>query len=272
MSQTAFVLTKDFYIEKYTLKTPQKIMHYHPSNEIYYIIEGEREYFIESSFMKAAKGDFVFVPQNLLHRTDGKGATRILIYFSNEFLGHFFSDKIIETIMSGFCPRVFRPDEETGKKLSAIIYKILFEYTGNTAKGAEQNYPYLACLLFELLFTISTSKNTYIGEVSDNRLNLIVRYINENFRHITSADELAEKFFISKYHLCHIFPEKLGVQLISYINMVKIREACRLIDTGKYKITEIATRCGFNSSSYFSKVFRREMGMSPQEYRRLKQK
>ena len=270
--QTAFVLTDDFYIEKYTLKTPQAAMHYHPSNEIYYIIEGEREYFIENRFMKASKGDFVCVPQNLLRRTEGKGATRILIYFSNEFLGRYFSGGIIEKIMAGFTPRVFRPDEEAAKLLKATVLKMLFEYSNSTAKGASPDETQLACLLFELLFTISTSKNTFFEEVSDNRINLIVGYINDNYRQIASLEELAEKFFISKYHLCHIFPEKLGSGLNSNKNMVKVREACRLIDTGKYKITEIAAICGFNSSSYFCKVFRREMGMSPQEYRRLRQK
>lgn len=272
MSQTAFVRTKDFYIEKYTLKNPQAAMHYHPSNELYYILDGEREYFIENKFMKAVKGDFVFVPQNLLHRTDGKGATRILIYFSNDFLRRYFSDDIIAIIMSGFRPEVFRPGEETGKKLYSIISKLLFEYTHSTAKATKTDDANFACLLFELLYTISTSKNTFLEEsFADSRLNHIVRYINENFCHITSLDELAEKFYISKYHLCHIFSDYLGTQIIAYINMMKIREACRMIDTGKYKITEISSACGFNSSSYFSKVFKKEMGMSPQEYRRQRQ-
>ena len=80
-----YVKTKDFFIEKYTLKQPQGDMHYHHAYEIYYVLDGEREYFIGDKFFKVSSGDLVWVPKDMLHRTDGKGATRFLLYFKEDF-------------------------------------------------------------------------------------------------------------------------------------------------------------------------------------------
>ena len=100
----------------------------------------------------------------------------------------------------------------------------------------------------------------------------MVKYINENYNQITDIEEIAEHFFISKFHLCRIFNKNLGIPLITYLNTIKIREACTLICQGRLNLTEIAIRCGFNSSSYFCKVFKNEKGLSPTEYKKQQHK
>ena len=73
---------------------------------------------------------------------------------------------------------------------------------------------------------------------------------------------------MSKYHLCRLFIKNLGVGLITYLNNVKIRQACKLIREFDLSITEVATKTGFNSASYFCKVFKSETGLAPSEYKR----
>ena len=92
--------------------------------------------------------------------------------------------------------------------------------------------------------------------------------MNENYAKINGIEEISENFFISKYHLCRMFSEKLGVSLITYLNNIKVQRAKELIRKGALGITEIALTVGFNSSSYFCKVFKAEMGISPTEYRK----
>ena len=55
---------------------------------------------------------------------------------------------------------------------------------------------------------------------------------------------------------------------MTYLNNIKIREACNMIKSGCNNMTEIAILCGFNSSSYFCKVFKKEKGISPTEFRK----
>ncbi len=267
MPQIYLEETADFFVEKATNKTSMPLMHYHAAYELYYLYKGEREYFVGDAFYRVKEGDIVLIPQNVLHRTAGKGATRYLVYFSEAYLRRFFTEEMLDALAIGQ-PTVFRAEEKTRVRLETQLEELLRNY------GSDQSDAFLAGQLYHLLFTIATSQNLYEGDVySDGRIGEIIRYINENFSHIESIEDIAAHFFISKYHLCRIFSKNLGLSLVSYLNTIKIRAACDLMRRESANLTEIACRCGFNSSSYFCKVFKAEKGLTPAAYRRsLKKK
>ena len=254
----------DFYIKKDTYKAPMASMHYHIAFELYYVINGEREYFIEDRFLKVGDGDFLLIPPNTMHRTAGKGATRVLIHFTENFLLRYFTYEALDALMIKEKPFVFHPTKEDQAFFEKLISHLLEE--GDIfAKGKEKN---AAFFLFEMLFRMSYVKNDYVEQrYSDQRISRIVQYINENYSKIATIDQIADTFYLSKFYLCRLFAKELGVSLISYLNMIKIRAACAMIEANKFTMTEIALRCGFNSSSYFCKVFKNEMGISPKAYR-----
>ena len=241
-------------------------MHFHSAFEVYYLINGEREYFIEDRFVKITDGDLLLIPPNTLHRTAGKGASRVLLHFTEEFLLRYFSREMIDRVIREKQVKVFRASRAEREKMEGILSSMLLLYTDQ--EDADIDFPALAFYLLELLFEISSAKNNYVARCySDQRISHIMQYINENYTKIASIEEIAERFFISKFYLCRLFAREMGMPLISYLNMVKVRAACSLIETEPLTLTEIALRCGFNSSSYFCKVFKAEMGVSPSAYR-----
>lgn len=269
MPESRYSGTNDFMIKKDRYNTPMATMHYHNSFELYYLINGEREYFIEDRFVKVHAGDYVLIPPNMLHRTDGKGATRMLCFFTEAFLSRFFSKEMIGMLADRTTPKVFRPNPADAERLEGVVSALLQEYQ-NRREGEDTcaAWYHLAFHLFELLFHLSTGINHYMQQrCIDQRMSRIVQYINENYNHINSIEDIADHFYISKYYLCRLFAKELGVSLISYLNVVKIRMACALIGEDTLSMTEIALKCGFNSSSYFCKVFRAEMGVPPSVYR-----
>lgn len=264
MPQTVYFPTKEFHVERAVSKRPMSFMHHHDSYEIYYTISGEREYFIENSFFKASVGDFVLIPKNMLHRTAGKGADRILIYFEDSFIEQYFSKEMISYLLSDFRPKIFRPSEAVREKSRVLLSTLLSAYKSQADSAL------LASYLFQILFLLSTEENSVKkDESSDQRINQILCYINENFNKIETIDEIADHFYISKYHLCRSFSKNMGIPLISYLNTVKVRAACDMLQRKTYTITEIALQSGFNSSAYFCKVFKQETGFSPREYKSL---
>ena len=268
MPQIELVESADFFIEKDTHKNPMHVMHHHRSFELYYLIKGEREYFIDDCFFKLTDGDMVLIPRGVLHRTAGKGASRFLIHFSKDFLERFFTKEALEPLVSRR-PFVFRADEREREQIGAVMHTLLSEYSRAEREGTPQNEPLLAGYLYRLLFTMVYTNNTYVPhDYADARVAQVVKHINENYSQITDIEEIADHFFISKYHLCRIFQKNLGISLISYLNTIKIREACEMIKRKDGNLTEIAMRCGFNSSSYFCKVFKSEKGVSPTEYKK----
>ncbi len=268
MSQINYVETASFFAERDVMKAPLHEMHYHNGVEVYYLIKGERDYFIGEDFYKLTEGDAVIIPKSVLHRTAGRGASRYLIYFDREMLRGFFSDRLLECIEVGKTI-VFHPDESRRESFSAAFYMLFQEYGRLEDKRLASESPLIAAHLFEILFTMSCGNNTYVNrDCSDGRMGEIIKYVNENYGNIRSIDEIAERFFVSKYHLCRVFNKSLGVPLMTYLNTIKVKNAASMIAAGRVKLTDVATACGFNSSSYFSKVFRAEMGVSPTEYRR----
>lgn len=266
--QARYVETKDFFIEEYTLKKPMSEMHYHNSYELYYILKGERDYFIGDRFFKAYENDFVLVRKNVFHRTAGKGATRILIFFTDEMLRRYFSKEIVARLLTCFDLYMLRPTPEENEYIAPLLNRLLAEYNRSKKNGEKQDECLIACYLFELLFKLLSGQNFSVPQnTSDERVSKIIEYINENYFTIENIDEIAGHFFISKYYLYRIFKEMLGVSLISYLNMIKVRGACAMLKAGKCKMVDVAMKCGFNSSAYFCKVFKKEMNMSPKEYR-----
>ena len=268
MPQIGFTDTPSFYVEKLTTKTPMPAMHHHKTYELFYVVRGGREYFIEEGFYRLSEGDLVIIPKNLLHRTDGRDATRYLVYFSYDYLARFFTAETLGAL-SLDRPFVFRGEGAEREYLNRIFAALLSDYMGVARERNPEDDPVLAGYLYQILFTLTNSSNLYVPEsYSDSRIEKIVRYINENFHRIGDIDEIASHFYISKYHLCRIFKENLGVGLVAYLNTVKIRAACEMIKEKSLSLTEISSRCGFNSPSYFCKVFRLERAMSPSEYKR----
>ncbi len=238
-------------------------MHYHHTYELYYLLNGEREYFIGDKFYRVFDGDLVLIPRNTIHRTAGKDAARYLLYFSSNFLSEYFKDELISKLPLNR-PLVLRPDDDIRKHIERMLKQMYSIYKDDS----QDNEAILASALCSLLFDVFRSQNQYVSsECSDARFEAIIQYINNNYAKIDNIEDVARKFFISKYHLCRMFNKNLNVSFISHLNAIKVRAAVELLHQSKLSLTEIATRCGFNSSSYFCKVFKGEKGVSPSAYR-----
>lgn len=85
-----------------------------------------------------------------------------------------------------------------------------------------------------------------------------------------SVKRISEKLYISKAYLSEIFKQSTGVSLLEYITMVKVERAKYLLSSTTLKNYEVADRLGFKDHEYFSKIFKKVAGMTPNEYRKGK--
>ena len=89
-------------------------------------------------------------------------------------------------------------------------------------------------------------------------------YIYRSF----SLNDVAAYVHLSPGYLSSEFKKETGVTLKSYLTDVRIDAAKKMMDEGKYKIYEICSAVGYNSSQYFSQAFYKKTGMFPTEYSR----
>lgn len=103
---------------------------------------------------------------------------------------------------------------------------------------------------------------------TDNQLiNNIIVYINKNYMEEISLSALANTFYLSKEHLSRLFKKETGTNLFSYIMGLKLNEAKRLLVQTDLTLEDIAYKLGFSNGNYFSKVFKKNMGQAPRDYR-----
>lgn len=103
----------------------------------------------------------------------------------------------------------------------------------------------------------------------DERLEKVCAYIRDNYRRHISEAEIAGLACLSISALHALFRKYLNCCFTEYLNEVRIKQACRMLRQTNEKITAIAYDCGFQTFSYFSERFKRLVGMSPTEYRRI---
>ena len=228
-------------------------LHYHDSYELYFLEKGTHNTLIGDTLLSLNEQDVALYKPNVLHKSHNtKGYTRTCIYFTQDYLEMYFSARAIRTLTKCFEKLVISLDKETFMNIRKS--NLIFAY------------------LSEILTTLGKNMTAFSPvklSPEQERMTAVLQHINKNYNTIDNIEEIADKFYITKYHLCRIFKASTGLTLIEYINHIKIQHACEMLKSTKKSITQIGMDCGFNSSMYFCKTFQKIIHMSPGEYRRM---
>ena len=91
--------------------------------------------------------------------------------------------------------------------------------------------------------------------------------IEENVGEDFAIGNVADEIGISRYYMAHVFKKHTGTTVTDYRNELRLARAKTLLISTDRKISDIATDCGFSSSCYFSEIFKKAEGISPETYR-----
>ena len=246
--------------------------HYHDFYKIILFLKGDVAYTIEGKCYPLEPYDIVLVNRGEIHRVEvGENAIyeRIIIYISKNYLdrlndsenglGQFFDlndqeDKHVLRLRNKYCNRLFSiamelKDEDT---LYAHLYhEALMMQLFILLNRALKNH--------SIDFLESLTKNQKISE--------ILLYIKEHLLEELTVDRIASTFFISRYHLMHIFKEETGYTLVNYIIQKRLILSREYIEKGS-SITEACYLAGFREHSTYLRAFRKIYGETPNEYRK----
>ena len=124
---------------------------------------------------------------------------------------------------------------------------------------------YLYLFISSLMRENVESKPHSTSSSSQYVLNAI-KYIQFNYSHDISIDDVAKSVGVSRSHLYRVFMLNVGQSPIDYLTEYRINEACKLLRTGSLSIAEVAISVGFFDQFYFSRVFKRAKGVPPSKY------
>ena len=128
--------------------------------------------------------------------------------------------------------------------------------------------------LLEVILTLLIRRANFTFSLADGdkkssrECSMVRRYIDAHFKENLSLDQLAALAHVNKYYLVHTFTREYGTSPINYLISRRIHESRRLLESTNHSLSQISHMLGFSSPSYFSQVFRKQAGVSPQEYRK----
>ncbi|SFD52318.1 AraC-type DNA-binding protein [Paenibacillus catalpae] len=252
--------------------------HYHRAYELFYLYNGERNFFIGDSVYHVRAGDLVLIDSNVVHKTselDKPNHERAVLHYDHAFFAGLIREET-ELLLAPFGADhpIVKLNLQEQMHVESLLASLLSELS-ESPPGYRLHIRNMAIEL--LLFTARhTQKRKQLPSVEltpvQRKVTDIIRHINQHFREPLHLDDLAKQFYISKGHLCRVFKEVTGFGFSQYINTTRIKEAEHLLRETDLSITQVSERCGFENFSHFGKVFKELSGLSPRAYRKLVQK
>lgn len=283
MNRTATLQTSSDFLINVTHSKRQgyfsmRSHHYHEHYEIYYLLNGERNYFIKDKIYSIKKGDLVLIYKNEIHKTiDGAVPhhERLLTYFREELLDICSEEEkqyLLRCFQTG--RPVIRLNESEQAFVENLISQMLREQSLKESGYTISLKAYLMQLLI-FLNRLTERVNEPPVDIDANntihkRISEIVQYINTHYSDPLSLTQIANNFYISPYYLSRVFKEITGFNFIEYLNLVRVREAQKLLQNSNAKIIDIAQMVGFGSIAHFGRVFKQITSLSPSSYRKYK--
>lgn len=122
-------------------------------------------------------------------------------------------------------------------------------------------------ILYTLSFIGGDNEDGEIKKTGNTIFEMILEYVNNHYReHSLSLSSVASVFFYTDGYLSSTFKKNMGLGFNQYVNQLRITYALRLIEDGQRSVRKISSECGFSDPLYFSKVFKKNVGVSPSEY------
>ena len=233
-------------------------MHWHDAIEFLYIVSGKLKISLNGESFFAEGGDIIAVNSSIIHSFIPVSET-VDYYFLIADDNFFISNNLYSQ------NTVFEP------KINTDEAKRLFgEIIRETEKADEYSNISTLSVLMSLFIYLNrhhlckkedshTAENKKISMIRNTLI-----YLQRHYREKLTIESIAESLHFSKSYLSHTFKAITHYSLIGYINLLRCQSARSLMLDGM-SVAEAAAECGFSEISYFSRVFKKTMGILPSE-------
>lgn len=247
--------------------------HYHEHCELILIKHGNGKLWADDKEYDINSNKLFLIHASIPHKfkIESDSYTRFIVYFRLKKVKDIFNNNNKKN-------RLFEPlskelvniklNSQQTNKISSLIKNIILEERQKKEYYRFSIKIYLMKIFLEILRYQKEGSNK--NSNYDSRLKKIIYFLNNNCEKDLTLEEIANKFNLSKYYLSHFFKEKTGYTVFEYINRKRIKNSQKFLEESQEKITDIAYEVGFNNLSHFERTFKSLMGVTPSEFREIK--
>ncbi|WP_039053846.1 AraC family transcriptional regulator [Sphingobacterium sp. T2] len=267
---------KSLHVRRDTYPQHHQVWHYHDEVEFIYIIKGTGTLFVGDCIQTIVPGNCVLIGSNLPHywMFDENyliGDSRIdciVIHFHPHFLGENFFQikelKILNDCLLASGRALFLAD--TDKRWHSLFHAIL----------EEEHVLKITGLLNALYYFQKENPHSLVSKnyaflnhsLDEKRMNDVIQYIKQNYRHKVELQELAALARMTKNSFCRYFKQKTGKTPIQFVSELRVSHACKLLKSSELNLKEICFDSGFNSFVNSHKIFKSITKTSPKQYQK----
>lgn len=248
--------------------------HFHNLLEIGICHYGDGDLVLEDEFYRFSPGMVSCIPANYLHVTrsdQGIPAFWEYLFIDPEEILKLCgkrSAQEMREILEAINSNAFFIHVEEHPIIISMVRAIFDEMQ-------QKNEFYQECvrgMVYALLFEIArfNGRKTSASNIKATGLQLerAIEYVEKNYQNNFKILDLATECHMSETHFRRIFQEKMNMTPIEYVNFVRVKKACELIDKTDISMEEVAERVGFVTPSTFNRNFRRIIGTSPYQWKK----
>jgi AraC-like DNA-binding protein len=243
-------------------------LHHHDFFELYFLLSGDVTYIIESKIYHVMPGDILLISPKELHqlviRPEMSNYERYVLWVDPQALerlgGEADLSQCFDPANEG---NLLRLQSEERSRILALMEALHRE----TQQGGFGSPALQESLLVQLLVQVNRLALRQDTQPRDmphinTAVSKVIDYVNLHYGEQLSLDMLAERFFVSKYHLSHTFTREVGVSLHRYITLRRLLMARQLLSAG-VPAGQVCSTCGFSDYTSFYRAFKAEYGLSP---------
>lgn len=239
--------------------------HYHDFHKIIIFLSGEVTYHIEGKAYHLQPWDILLVNRFAIHKPEISSSVpyeRFILWIQDNLQESLLTACFEKARERSF--NLIRLNSRFQERLKDILYEL--EAVKSTpafcsdllaASLFQQFLIYINRIFLEKSYIHDHHSYTY-----DSQIETLVRYINEHLDSDLSLDTLAQKYYLSKYHMMRKFKEETGYTMHSYINSKRLLLARSLIEDG-LPVMKAAIQSGFHDYTTFVKAYKKQFGSAP---------
>lgn len=282
--RTTYVMTGESFFEpdvpiyvNRAQETFEMEYHSHEFLEITYVSEGSGVHYIADAAVPVEHGTLFFIPVGYSHvfrpKTPKKD-TPLIVYnclfpvsFIRELASAFPQASEIFSFFSEGSPDWFSMKDAAG------TYNTMFKELYREFSAKPPGFlAVLSAIIVQILTGMYRHQMQIDAPAGDKpqwiAVDEIIAYIHFHYANPLKLNELAAKANLSERHFSRLFQAQTGMSFMNYLQSIRLEAACHLLTTGRSHVSEIASAVGYTDLKFFHSLFKRKIGITPQQYRK----
>ncbi|MBO5371453.1 MAG: helix-turn-helix domain-containing protein [Lachnospiraceae bacterium] len=272
-STRQYMLSKDFEIYLYNDTSLTKVnTHSHAYYEFYFFLEGDVSMQIDDTLYPVTFGDIMLIPPHIPHRPVIHSLNvpyrRFVFWISQEYCNHLIQLSPDYAYLMQYVQTnkdyLFHIDKITFYSIQSKALRLIEEMQSEHFGKHAQISLCVNDLVLHLNRIVYKQKHKKRSGEELSLYQNLCTFIEEHLDEDLSLERLSAEFFVSKYHISHIFKQNLGISIHQFITKKRLY-LCREAIIGDMPITKAYQTFGFGDYSSFFRAFKKEYGISPKE-------